>query len=132
MAVGGAIGTTGRYGTLRAWPVVPGTFPGTVLVINLVASLALGVLLALLDDRRGMIPNRPVVRAFLVAGIVGGFGTLSAVAVDLARLLADDRTGTALAYGVATLVACTAAVVVGLLGAGWRPAWHTVPEEDEM
>lgn len=132
VAVGGAIGTTGRYGALRAWPVTPGTFPATVLVVNLVASVALGVLLALLDDRRGSIPNRPVARAFLVAGVVGGFGTLSAVAVDLARLLADDRAGTALAYGTVMLVACTAALVFGLLVAGWRPAWHTMPEEDEM
>lgn len=132
VAVGGAIGATSRYGALRTWPVTPGTFPTTILVVNLVASVLLGVLLALLDDRRGVLPNRPVVRAFLVAGVVGGLGTLSAVAVDLARLLSDDQVGTALTYAIVTLVACTGALVAGLGSAGWRPAWHSMPEEDEM
>jgi CrcB protein len=132
VALGGAIGATCRYGALRISPVNPRSFPVTVLVVNLVASVLLGVLLALLDDRRGALPNRPVVRAFLVPGVVGALGTLSAVAVDIARLLAEDRTGTAVGYGIATLVACTGMLVVGLTAAGWRPVWHTLPEEDEL
>ena len=92
----------------------------------------LGVWQREFDDRRGSLPNRPVVRAFLVAGIVGALGTLSAVAVDIARLLAEERTGTAIGYGAVTLVACTGALIVGLSAAGWRPAWHTMPEEDEL
>ena len=132
VALGGAIGATCRYGALRISPVTPRSFPATILVVNLVASALLGVLLALLDDRRGALPNRPVVRAFLVAGVVGALGTVSAVAVDIARLLAEGRTGTAIGYGAVTLVACTGALIVGLTAAGWRPAWHTMPEEDEL
>ena len=132
VALGGAIGATCRYGALRISPVTPEAFPATILVVNLVASALLGVLLALLDDRRGALPNQPVLRAFLVAGVVGALGTMSAVAVDIARLLAEDRTGTAVGYGIVTLVACTGALVVGLTAAGWRPVWHTVPEEDEL
>jgi len=132
VALGGAIGATCRYGALRFSPVTPRSFPATILVVNLVASALLGVLLAILDDRRGSLPNRPVVRAFLVAGIVGALGTLSAVAVDIARLLAEDRAGTAIGYGIVTLVACTGALIVGLSAAGWRPEWHTMPEEDEL
>ena len=132
VAVGGAIGATLRYAAIRAWVITPGTFPITILLVNLVASMLLGVFLALLDDERGRYPNRPVVRAFLVAGVVGAFGTLSAVAVDLARLMSEDRVGTALAYGGVTLVACTIMVVIGLRAAGWRPPWHAMPGEDEL
>jgi CrcB protein len=132
VAIGGAIGATCRYGALRISPVTSRSFPATILVVNLVASALLGVLLALLDDRCGALPNRPVVRAFLVAGVVGALGTLSAVAVDIARLLAGDRIGIALGYGVVTLVACTGVLIVGLAVGGWRPAWHTMPEEDEL
>jgi CrcB protein len=132
VAVGGAIGATCRYGALRAWAVSPRTFPVTILLVNLVASFLLGALLALLDDERGRYPQRPVARAFLVAGVVGALGTLSAVAVDLARLLAADRIGTALAYGAITLVACTVVLLAGMRVAGWHPSWHTVPEEDEL
>jgi fluoride ion exporter CrcB/FEX len=112
--------------------VTPQSFPATILVVNLIASALLGVLLAMLDDRRGTLPNQPVVRAFLVAGVIGAFGTLSAVAVDIARLLAADRVATAVGYGVVTLVACTGVLIVGLALAGWRPAWHAMPEEDEL
>ena len=132
VALGGAIGATCRYGALRISPVTPRSFPVTILVVNLLASVLLGVLLALLDDRSGAIPNRPAVRAFLVAGVVGALGTLSAVAVDIARLLAGDRIGIALGYGAVTLVACTGVLILGLLAAGWQPAWHTLPEEDEL
>jgi CrcB protein len=132
VAVGGAIGASCRYGALRLWAVSPRTFPITILLVNLVASFLLGVLLALLDDQRGRYPGRPVPRAFLVAGVVGALGTLSAVAVDLARLLAADRIGTALAYGTVTLVACTLVLIAGLRVAGWQRSWHTVPEEDEL
>jgi fluoride exporter len=132
VAVGGAIGATCRYGALRAWAVSPRTFPITILLVNLVASFMLGVLLALLDDRRGRYPERPALRAFLVAGVVGALGTLSAVAVDLARLLDADRVGTAIAYGTVTLVACIAVLLVGLRLGGWRTSWHTTPEEDEL
>jgi fluoride ion exporter CrcB/FEX len=72
------------------------------------------------------------VRAFLVAGVVGALGTLSAVAVDIARLLAGDQFGIALGYGAVTLIACTGVLVLGLTAAGWRPSWHTLPEEDEL
>jgi fluoride ion exporter CrcB/FEX len=112
--------------------VTPRTFPITILLVNLAASVLLGFFLGLLDEDRGRLPDRGVLRGFLVAGFAGSLGTLSAVALDISRLLAADRIGTALGYGAITLAACTFALVLGLLVAGWRPAWHTLPEEDEL
>jgi CrcB protein len=132
VAVGGALGATARYEAVRTWPVAVGTFPTTVLAVNLVASALLGLFLALLDDGRGAWGCRPVVRGALVAGVVGGFGTLSLVSVELAQLVADGHGGTAVAYASATIVGGITLVTLGLLAGGWRPAWHSMPEEDEL
>lgn len=132
VGVGGAIGATARYEALLTWPVATGTFPTTILAVNLLASVLLGLFLALLDDRRGRWSGRPVVRAGLVAGVVGGFGTLSAVSVDLARLVADGHGTTAAVYAASTVVGGITLVAIGLLVGGWHPAWHSVPEEDEL
>jgi fluoride exporter len=132
VCLGGAAGATARYGALETWPVQPGTFPTTVLLVNLVASAVLGFLLARLDPRHGPTPSRVVPRAVLVAGLVGGFGTISTVAVEIALLVADGQVGTAATYGAATLVGGLVVLYGGLLLGGWRPAWHTMPEEDEL
>jgi CrcB protein len=132
VCLGGAAGATARYAALEVWPVVSGTFPTTVLLVNLVASAVLGFVLARLDPRRGPTPDRAVPRAFLVAGLIGGFGTLSTVAVGIALLIADGHMGTAVAYGAATLVGGIVLVTAGLLAGGWRPAWQRMPEEDEL
>ncbi|GAA3636089.1 hypothetical protein GCM10022200_19280 [Microbacterium awajiense] len=70
------------------------------LSVNIVGSLLLGVVVGLLDDRH------PSWRAFLGTGLMGGFTTYSAFAVQTAELLATDPAGalilaaTALALGV--------------------------------
>jgi CrcB protein len=132
VAVGGALGATARYEAVLTWPVAVGDFPTTVLAVNLVASALLGLFLALLDDERGAWGRRPIVRGALVAGVVGGFGTLSLVSVELAQLVAEGRGGTAVAYAAATIVGGITLLMLGLLAGGWRPAWHAVPAEDEL
>jgi CrcB protein len=132
VGVGGALGATARYEAVLAWPVEAGSFPTTVLAVNLVASALLGLFLALLDERRGAWGQRPIVRGALVAGAVGGFGTLSLVSVELAQLVADGNGDTALAYAAATVVGGITLVTIGLLAGGWRPAWNSVPAEDEL
>ena len=82
--VGGAVGVA-----LRAAVTVPLTaltggtgglhplvVPGVTLVINVLGSLLLGVVVGWLDDRH------PVGRAFLGTGVLGGFTTYSAFAVQ--------------------------------------------------
>lgn len=133
VACGGALGTLGRYGALRAFPVERGEFPTTTLVVNCVASLLLGLFLALLDPRSHparFLPNwlRPV----LVPGVVGGFGTLSLVAVEFVLLLDAHAPRTAAAYLGATLVGGVTLTTAGLWLGGWHHFGAPMPEEDEM
>ena len=132
VCIGGALGATARYAALRAWPVRPGTFPTTVLLVNLAASALLGFLLARLDPRRGTAPDGAVPRALLVAGLVGGFGTLSTVAVEMSLLVAHGHAGTAVVYGAATVVGGLLVLTGGLFAGGWQPSWHAMPEEGEL
>ncbi|HEX5613679.1 MAG TPA: CrcB family protein [Acidimicrobiia bacterium] len=131
VAAGGAVGTLLRYGALEAYPVGHATFPTTVFVVNVIASFALGWLLARLDPR-GRHPLAPASRPFLVAGVVGAFGTLSAVVVDTVLLLNAHRVGVAATYLVGTFVVGVAALLVGIRLGGWHLLGGSVPEEDVL
>ena len=72
VALGGALGSLARYGGIV---LLPSARLATVLV-NLVGCLGIGLLVA----RR---PS-PRLRAFAGTGVLGGFTTMSAVAVDAA------------------------------------------------
>lgn len=78
--VGGAVGVAAR--ALLVVPLTVGSavhplaVPAVTLGINLVGSLLLGVIIGWLDDRH------PLGRLFLGTGVMGGFTTYSAFAVQ--------------------------------------------------
>ena len=109
VAVGGALGALGRYGLSEALPTSPGDLPVATLLTNLSGCLALGLLV-------GARPDAPWLRAFLGTGVLGGFTTFSAFALESDRLLA-----TAPAVAVLYLVLSTAGGVA-LAAAGLRLA----------
>ena len=125
VGAGGAIGTLLRYGALEIWPVASGTFPTTVLCVNLIASIALGYFL-------GVLERRPDLRTLVIPGIVGGFGTLSLVAVETVQLIDDGYVATAIAYLVATFGGGIVFVATGL-ALGRHPVLRApMPEEDML
>jgi CrcB protein len=97
---GGAMGVLAR-GLILA-PVSDPAAPWTTLAINVVGSLLLGVIVGWFADRR------PLARAFLGTGLMGGFTTYSAFAVATAVWAATPW----LAAGLAA-----ASVFLGVLGA---------------
>ncbi|MGQ0826575.1 MAG: fluoride efflux transporter FluC [Actinomycetota bacterium] len=123
VAAGGAVGTLARYGALDHFPVGRDTFPTTTLIVNLVASLLLGFLLARLASSARY-------KALLVPGVVGGLGTLSLVVVEAAMLVADGAADIALAYVGATILGGIVLVVIGeWLGGHRRFATSMTREE---
>jgi CrcB protein len=107
VSAGGVLGAEARYGLTLALPRHTGQFPWSTLLINLTGSLLIGVLMAWLG--RQPVP-RPVLRAFLGIGILGGYTTYSTFAVDVQQLLLAHRPLTALGYLAATVLGCAAAV----------------------
>ena len=103
VAAGGVLGAEARYGLAAAIPAGDG-FPWATLAVNTTGCLLIGALLVLLGDRR------PLARAFLAVGVLGGYTTFSGYAVDAQRLLAAGRAGTAIAALVATPLVALLAV----------------------
>lgn len=107
VALGGALGAVARWGLGELVPD-GADFPWTTFAINVSGSFLLAVVLGLAAVRR-----RPVLRAGLGPGVLGGYTTLSAVSEQSRALLADGQATTALAYLLATVLAAVAAVALG-------------------
>lgn len=111
VALGGALGTAARAGLMLA--LGDGWGPALIPLINVVGAFLIGILFGV---RARMTESSRVQRAqlFLGTGVLGGFTTYSALAVESA----DPAT---LGWGVATVLVGTAAAWAGvLLGRGGR------------
>jgi len=109
VAIGGAIGATARWAVGNPWTLEPGTWPWATLIVNVVGSLAIGF-----AARRLMVDT--VGWAFVVTGILGGFTTFSAFAVELNGMVEAERSEMAVAYGAVTLVAGVGATLIARVG----------------
>ncbi len=112
IALGGAIGALGRYAValvIGSWD--PSQFPWATLVVNLVGCVAIGAIAASPAVGRGAWWLRP----FLITGILGGFTTFSALALETGLLLDAGRILVAAAYVGVTMVFGLLAVRLGTL-----------------
>ncbi|MFC8916851.1 fluoride efflux transporter CrcB [Streptomyces sp. NPDC057116] len=112
VAAGGALGACARYGASLLWPTAAGGFPWTTLCVNAGGCALMGVLMVVITEFG---PAHPLVRPFLGTGVLGGFTTFSAYAVDVRDLLAGDRVAAALAY----LALTPAVALVAVATAAW-------------
>lgn len=123
VALGGTVGTAIREGLALTFPAPPGGFPLTVFAINLVGSFALGLLLETLVRRGSDEGARRTARLLLGTGLIGGFTTYSAFAVDVAALT-DGAPAVAIGYAVGSVVlgavAAGGGIVVGARRHGRR------------
>ncbi len=114
VAAGGFAGTLARYGLGQWRPDPAAGFPATTLLINVSGSLLLGFLLALIIERR---PRSRRLRGFLCTGLLGGWTTMSTLAVGTDLLVRSRHWPAAIADLAATLCGGVAAVVLGMLAA---------------
>ena len=104
VAAGGVVGALARAGADVLLPHEPGTWAWSTLLVNALGAAALCALLAIRPSRDA--------RLLLGTGLLGGFTTFSAFAVDAVLLVEAGRAPVAAAYvatGVATLLAGAAA-----------------------
>ena len=113
--LGAGVGGALRHGVNSLGMRLLGTdFPYATLTVNIVGSLAMG-LLAGWFAQRGEASQH--FRLFLTTGILGGFTTFSTYAVDIRRLVDTGHAATGLAYLAATALAA--------LGSVWAAATLT-------
>ena len=100
-----------RY-TLARWFVpVPGGWPVATMIANVLGSFAIGLVAALLVARAP--ENSENLRLFCMTGVLGGFTTYSAFALESSLLLGGGQTLRAIAYIATTVIVCLAAVLAG-------------------
>ena len=110
IGIGGALGATARWSINEIADVVatdaPASWPWATLIVNLIGCALIGLAAAFVD---------PTSRAwaFAVTGVLGGFTTYSAFAVEVDQLVDGGRAALAGAYVAVTLLGGVGATVLG-------------------
>ncbi len=110
--LGGGLGAALRHGVnLLAFRLVGPGFPYGTLFINVVGSLAMGLIAEYFALKMGM---RQSFRLFLTTGILGGFTTFSAFSLEAALLYERGEVAAAAIYVIASVGLAIAALFAGL------------------
>jgi CrcB protein len=95
VALGGAIGASGRYlvgvGMMRGFG--SHSFPLGVITVNIIGSFLMGALVVFLGDKQLTHWN-----AFLATGMLGGFTTFSSFSLEAYRLIERGNISLAVLY----------------------------------
>jgi CrcB protein len=114
VGIGGAIGAMARYGVGllvgRFWLL---SFPVATLVVNIVGSVAMGMLIGVLV--RTLPASGADIRLFAGIGVLGGFTTFSSFSLDTISLIERGELGQAALYVGLSVVVCLAGLYLGLL-----------------
>lgn len=114
IAAGGVLGSLARFAVavalgLQQWD--PTRLPWATLTVNMIGCLAIGMVAASASVAAGPAWLRP----FLITGVLGGFTTFSALALETGLLLDDGQPLVAAGYIVITMVVGLLAVRLGAL-----------------
>jgi CrcB protein len=117
VALGGAIGSLLRYQTGRGLTQWLGaqaitTFPWATLTVNVLGSLAMGVLAGFLA-RHGH--GGEQWRLFIGVGVLGGFTTFSSFSLEMMMLIERGQPLQALTYVLVSVLAGLSALYIGLI-----------------
>jgi CrcB protein len=117
VAVGGALGSVGRYWMAVAVARLAGdTFPWGTLLINIIGSFVISYFgtMTLPDGAR---PASIEIRLFVMVGICGGFTTFSSFSLQTIELLRGGEAGRAIAYIIGSVALCLTGTVLGFYAA---------------
>ena len=114
VGAGGAVGAMGRYGLSvlvgHFWRT---PFPVATLMINILGSLAMGLLVGLLA--KTLPPWQNEARLFVAVGLLGGFTTFSAFSLDAIALIERGQWGHSIIYALLSVLISVVALFLGLL-----------------
>lgn len=108
VGVAGGAGAGLRYlADIGVGRLLGARFPWGILVVNITGSFALGVVTGTVSDGE--------LAWVLGAGLLGGYTTFSAVAVETWLLAEEDRRRAAAANAVGSVIVCLGAAALGLV-----------------
>jgi fluoride exporter len=113
IAAGGGVGALLRYWVSTGTHAVLGRgFPYGTFTVNVLGSLMMGFLYVWLLDR---IVTGPVLRAFLLIGLLGGFTTFSTFSIESLNLIEAGQILKALVNVLLSVTVCITATGLGVL-----------------
>lgn len=115
IALGGAFGAVGRFGTSHwVYETFGRSFPYGTLAVNILGSFVMGLLTVLLVDRFNTTPE---VRGFMLIGFLGAFTTFSTFSIETLNLINHgDMVRAGLNMVISVLVCVTACWLGMVLG----------------
>jgi CrcB protein len=119
IAVGGALGSAGRWAVAEAMPTAAGRIPWATFTVNVSGCLLLGALMVVVNDA---LPPSRYVRPFLGVGVLGGFTTFSTSMLDTRHLLVSGPPLGAALYLFGSLACGLVAVWGGIVLTRWAIA----------
>lgn len=114
VAAGGAVGAAARLWVSTVAPYREGSFPWGTFLVNVTGCLAIGVLMVLALE---VWPSNRYLRPFAGVGVLGGYTTFSAYALESRDLVASGHGAVATAYLLTSVGAGAAAAATGILAA---------------
>lgn len=115
IGLGGALGAMARHGVgVAAMRLLGPNFPWGTLAVNIAGCFAMGLFIAWLAARE---PHPALLRSFAATGVLGGFTTFSAFALEAMTLWRDRSLTIAGLYVLASVAMSIAALAAGLAAA---------------
>ncbi len=112
IGLGGALGALARHGVIvLSMRILGPSFPWGTLAVNVVGGLLMGLFISWLTARE---PHDALLRSFVATGLLGGFTTFSAFALDAVTLWRDRSLTVAALYVAASVALSIAALLAGL------------------
>jgi len=112
VGIGGALGAMARFGFGGVVGSPPNGFPLATLLINVIGSLAMGVLVGVLARTTPAYQNE--IRLFVAVGLFGGFTTFSSFSLDAMTLMERGDVLLAGTYIVGSVVLGLVALWAGM------------------
>jgi fluoride exporter len=112
--VGGGMGSMLRYAvTLLVTQRFGPGFPWGTFVINIAGSFVIGIVSELSQTRA--LGVTPLVRIFLMTGVIGGFTTFSTFSLDMVTLASERAMLLAFLYGAGSIILGFIAAFAGIV-----------------
>jgi CrcB protein len=111
VGLGGALGAMARHGvSLAAVRALGPNFPWGTLTVNVAGGFAMGLFAAWMSAR----DPHALARSFVAVGLLGGFTTFSAFALEAVTLWRDRSAGIAATYVLASVLLSIGGLAAGM------------------